>query len=66
MYSKLVSPRSNLVVNINYYQENEFGVDLVKAHTNIIDSPSIGVVFADKKINFSWIVLLLSKMYEMQ
>ncbi len=53
MYFKLVSPRSNLVININYYQDNEFGINLVKAHTNIVDSPLIAVVFADKKIIFS-------------
>jgi hypothetical protein len=53
MYYKLVSPRSNLVININYYKENKFGVDLVKMQTNIIDSPSIIVVFADKMIIFS-------------
>lgn len=53
MYYRLVSPRSNPAVNINYYQKNKFGVDLVKVHTNTIDSPSVTVVFADKKIIFS-------------
>jgi len=29
MYYKPMSPKSDLVININYYQENKFGVDLV-------------------------------------
>jgi hypothetical protein len=34
MYYIPVSLRSNLTVNTNYYQENKFGVHLVKVQTN--------------------------------
>jgi hypothetical protein len=49
MYYKLVSLKLDLTINLNYYQENKFGVDLVKAHINTIDSPLV-VVSMDKKI----------------
>jgi hypothetical protein len=66
MYYKPMNPRLVSSVNINYYPKNKFGVDLVKTWINIIDSPSVVVVFADKKIIHSQIVYLLSGMYEMQ
>jgi hypothetical protein len=64
MYYKLVSFKLDLAINFNYYQENKFGVDLVKAHINTIDSPLV-VVSMDKKIIHSQIVHLLYRMYEM-
>jgi hypothetical protein len=61
MYYKLMSLKLDLTINLNYYQENKFGVDLVKAHVNIIDSPLI-VIYMDQKIIRSRIVHLLYRM----
>jgi hypothetical protein len=65
MYYKPVNPRSNLAININYYPNNEFGIDLVKTQISTIDSPLIIIVSTDKKIIHSQIVNLLNKMYKM-
>jgi hypothetical protein len=35
---------------INYYQENKFGIDLVKAHVSTTNSQIVIVLFVDKKI----------------
>jgi len=50
MYYKPVSPRSDSTININYYQENKFGVDLVKMQIDIIGSPLVTVVSTYRKI----------------
>jgi hypothetical protein len=66
MYYKLVCLKSNLVINFNYYQENKFGVNMVKAQINITYSPLVVIVYVDKKIIHSHIVCLLNGRYEMQ
>jgi hypothetical protein len=45
MYYRQVSIRSDLTININYYLENKFGIDMVKTHINITNSLSVVVVF---------------------
>jgi hypothetical protein len=58
MHYRQVSPRSNPTVNINYYSENKFGVDLIETQIGIIDSLSIVIIYIDKKIIHSNIVHL--------
>jgi len=66
MYYKQVSLRPDLVININYYSENKFGIDMVKTQINTIDSLLVIIIFTDKKIIHSHIVCLLNRMHEMQ
>jgi hypothetical protein len=51
---------------INYYQENKFGIDLVKAYINVTNSQIIIVVFIDKKTIHLWIVRASNEMFKMQ
>jgi len=48
MYYRLVSLRSNPTVKINYYQENKFGINLVKMQIDITNSPLVIIVYIDK------------------
>jgi hypothetical protein len=63
MYYRQMSPRLDPAVNINYYSNNKFGIDLVKAQINTTYSLLIVVVFTNKKIIHSQIVRLLNGMY---
>jgi hypothetical protein len=65
MYYRPMSRRLDLAINLIYYQEKFFGIDLVKVQINIIDSPSVVVTFVDKKIIHSQFFCLLNMMYEM-
>jgi hypothetical protein len=58
MYYGQVSPRSNSAIDINYYLENKFGVNLVKTQIRTIDSLSVVVVSLDRKIIHSHIARL--------
>jgi hypothetical protein len=48
MYYRLMSPRSNPTVNMNYYQQNKFGIDLVKTQIDITNSPLVVIVYINK------------------
>jgi len=50
MYYRLMNPRSNPSININYYQENKFEIDLVKTQIDTTNSPLVIIVYIDKKI----------------
>jgi hypothetical protein len=66
MYYRLVNPRLDLAININYYWENKFGIDIFKTQTSTTHSPLVVVVFIGMKIIHSQLIHLLNKMYEMQ
>jgi hypothetical protein len=65
MYYILVNPRLDPTIHINYYQENKFGINMIKTHINILKSPLVIVAFAYRKIIHSKIFHLLSGMYKM-